>query len=158
MNQAVLERARSTSSRVSIVDCDVHITARSAADLYPWLSARWREHVEAIGPHVRGGLYNQEPHPRMMARGMRADAYPEEGGPPGCSLPLLQQQHLDPNGIEFGMLIALGRGIFEERNQHFARIIAISTKGRGPIFPEKPVFAWPSDNSSLQAAAPVNAT
>jgi GAF domain-containing protein len=43
-----------------------------------------------------------------------------------------------------------------ERNQHFARIIAISTKGRGPILSEKPVFAWPSDNSSLQAAAPVN--
>ena len=72
----------------------------------------------------RGGLYNQEPHPRMMARGMRADAYPEEGGPPGCSLPLLQQQHLDPNGIEFGMLIALGRGIFEERNQHFAEALS----------------------------------
>ena len=94
----------------------IHITACSAADLYPWLPARWRQHVEAIGPHVRGGLYNQEPHPRMMARGMRADAYPEEGGPPGCSLPMLQQQHLDPNGIEFGMLIALGRGVcFEER-------------------------------------------
>jgi len=62
--------------------------------------------------------------PRMMARGMRADAYPEEGGPPGCSLPLLQKQHLDPNGIAFGMLIALGRGIFEERNQHFAEALS----------------------------------
>jgi hypothetical protein len=122
MNQAVLERttARPASTRAYIVDCDVHITARSAADLYPWLSAHWREHIESIGAHVRGGLYNQEPHPRMMARGMRADAYPAEGGPPGCSLEMLQKQHLDPNGIEFGMLIALGRGIFEERNQHFA--------------------------------------
>ena len=128
MNQDLLERtaARPAATRAYIVDCDVHITARSAADLYPWLPARWRQHVEAIGPHVRGGLYNQEPHPRMMARGMRADAYPEEGGPPGCSLPLLQQQHLDPNGIEFGMLIALGRGIFEERNQHFAEALSIA--------------------------------
>ena len=126
MNQDLLERttARSAATRAYIVDCDVHITARSAVDLYPWLPARWRQHVEAIGPHVRGGLYNQEPHPRMMARGMRADAYPEEGGPPGCSLPLLQNQHLDPNGIEFGMLIALGRGIFEERNQHFAEALS----------------------------------
>jgi uncharacterized protein len=126
MNQAVLERsiARPAPTRAYIVDCDVHITARSAADLYPWLSAHWREHIETIGPHARGGLYNQEPHPRMMARGMRADAYPEEGGPPGCSLPMLQQQHLDPNGIEFGMLIALGRGIFEERNQHFAEALS----------------------------------
>ena len=62
----------------------------------------------------------------MMARGMRADAYPEEGGPPGCSLAMLQKQHLDPNGIEFGMMIALGRGIFEERNQHFAEALSIA--------------------------------
>jgi predicted TIM-barrel fold metal-dependent hydrolase len=126
MNQAVLERTNAPPSpiRAYIVDCDVHVTARSAVDLYPWLSARWREHVETIGPHIRGGVYNQEPHPRMMARGMRADSYPEEGGPAGCSLPLLQKQHLDPNGIEFGMLIALGRGIFEERNQHFAEALS----------------------------------
>jgi predicted TIM-barrel fold metal-dependent hydrolase len=126
MNQVVLERPRTgpVRTRGHIVDCDVHITARSAVDLYPWLSAQWRAHVERIGPHVRGGIYNQEPHPRMMARGMRADSYPEEGGPPGCSLPLLQRQHLDPNGIEFGMLIALGRGIFEERNQHFAEALS----------------------------------
>jgi len=126
MNQVVLERPRTgpVRTRGHIVDCDVHITSRSAVDLYPWLSAQWRAHVERIGPHVRGGIYNQEPHPRMMARGMRADSYPEEGGPPGCSLPLLQKQHLDPNGIEFGMLIALGRGIFEERNQHFAEALS----------------------------------
>ena len=126
MNQIVLERSRiePVRARGHIVDCDVHITARSGVDLYPWLSAQWRAHVEKIGPHVRGGIYNQEPHPRMMARGMRADSYPEEGGPPGCSLPLLQKQHLDPNGVEFGMLIALGRGVLEERNQHFAEALS----------------------------------
>ena len=126
MNKELVEhpRAQEDRTRPYIVDCDVHITARSAVDLYPWLSARWREHGESIGAHVRSGLYNQEPHPRMMARGMRADAYPDEGGPAGCSLPLLQRQHLDPNGIEFGMLIALGRGIFEERNQHYAAALS----------------------------------
>lgn len=126
MNQQLVDPLRPDDKRAvaSIVDCDVHITARSAADLYPWLPARWREHVETIGAHVRSGVYNQEPHPRMMARGMRADAYPEEGGPAGCSLPLLQRQHLDPNGIQFGMLIALGRGIFEERNQAFAAALS----------------------------------
>ncbi len=126
MSHAVLERppVRPARAHATIVDCDLHIVAKSAADLYPFLSAKWRKHIETVGPHIRAGVYNQEPHPRMMARGMRADAYPEEGGAPGCSLPLMQKQHLDPNGIEFGMLIALGRGIFEERNQHFAEALS----------------------------------
>jgi predicted TIM-barrel fold metal-dependent hydrolase len=126
MSQALLERppVRPSRVRAHIVDCDLHIVAKSAAELYPFLSSQWRKHTETIGPHIRGGVYNQEPHPRMMARGMRADAMPEDGGPPGSSLSLMQRQHLDPNGIEFGMLIALGRGIFEERNQHFAEALS----------------------------------
>ena len=35
-------------------------------------------------------------HPRMMAAGQRADAYPADGGPPGSDLPLMRKQHLDP--------------------------------------------------------------
>ena len=42
-----------------------------------------------------------------------------------------------------------------ERNQHFARIIAITLKGRGPKSSEPPVFGWPLDKNPLQAAAPV---
>lgn len=43
-----------------------------------------------------------------------------------------------------------------ERNQHFARIIAITIKGQGPVSSRKPVFAWPLDKNLLQAAAPIN--
>ena len=57
----------------------------------------------------------QLPYPRMMAAGMRMDAFPEDG-PPGSDLELMRRQHLDANGVEFGMLIALSRGGMEERN------------------------------------------
>ena len=40
--------------------------------------------------------------PRMMASGMRLDAFPEQG-PPGSDLDLMRSQHLDPLGIEFGI-------------------------------------------------------
>jgi predicted TIM-barrel fold metal-dependent hydrolase len=81
----------------------------------------------------------------MMARGMRADAMPEEGGPPGSSLSLMQRQHLDPNGIEFGMLIALGRGIFEERNQHFAEALSTAIN-------EWQLASWVEKDKRLVAA------
>ncbi len=164
MNQDLLERtsARPAATRAYIVDCDVHITARSAADLYPWLPARWRQHVEAIGPHVRGGLYNQEPHPRMMARGMRADAYPEEGGPPGCSLPLLQKQHLDPNGKDRRLVAAI---IVPQEDAEFAaaeierrapdarfKQILLSPKAQEPLGRKR---YWPIYAAAERAGLPV---
>jgi len=39
-----------------------------------------------------------------------------------------------------------------ERNQHFARLIAITIKGTAPVAP-KPLFAWPLDKNRRQATA-----
>ncbi len=106
--------------RLMIVDCDIHPIQRSNRDLYPFLPKHWQQHMETFGPHVRQGLSERISWPRMMASGQRADAYPKEGGPPGSSYELMKRQHLDPNGVEHGMLIALSKGGMEERNQDYA--------------------------------------
>ena len=100
MNMPVLERNVQGKSKLSFVDCDIHPIQRSEKDLHPYLSAHWREHMSTFGGHVRQGLIGQVMHPRMMAAGQRADSYPKNGGPPGSDLELMQQQHLDFNGVE----------------------------------------------------------
>jgi hypothetical protein len=111
------------AQRLMIVDCDIHPAYRSPADLHPFLSARWREHMTTFGEHLRQGLSGQLAWPRMMASGMRVDAFPKDG-PPGSDLGLMRRQHLDPNGVEYGMLMQLSRGGMEERNLEFAAALS----------------------------------
>jgi predicted TIM-barrel fold metal-dependent hydrolase len=122
VNAPVLEKT--LQQRLAIVDCDIHPTHKSPAALRPYLSERWQEHAKTFGAHVRQGLNGQLTHPRMQAAGQRADAYPADGGPPGSDLPLMRTQHLDRNGVEIGMLVALARGGMEEQNQDFAAALS----------------------------------
>src|SRR5207237_1227856 len=85
---------------------------------------RWREHMAMFGEHLRQGLSGQLQWPRMMAAGMRIDAFPEDG-PPGSDLELMRRQHLDANGVEYGMLMQLSKGGMEERNLEFAAALAV---------------------------------
>ena len=110
--------------RLAIVDCDIHPTQRSVEDLFPYLPARWREHSTQFGPHIRQGLSSMIAYPRMMAAGQRADAWPANGGPPGCDLDLMRRQHLDVVGVETGMLVALSKGGMEERNPDYAAALS----------------------------------
>ena len=121
MNIAVRQAA--AAQRLKIVDCDIHPVYRTTAELHPFMSARWREHMATFGTHFRHGLTGQLPYPRMMAAGMRMDLFPEDG-PPGSDLELMRKQHLDANGVEVGMLIALSRGGMEERNLDFGAALS----------------------------------
>jgi predicted TIM-barrel fold metal-dependent hydrolase len=111
------------ASRLAIVDCDIHPAFRTPTELFPFLPARWREHMVTFGEHVRHGLSGQLPYPRMMAAGMRVDSFPEQG-PPGSDLGLMQRQHLEPNGVECGILMPLSKAGMEERNLEFAAALA----------------------------------
>jgi uncharacterized protein len=122
MNIAV--RQANATQRLQVVDCDIHPVYRTTAELHPFMSARWREHMATFGTHFRHGLTGQLPYPRMMAAGMRVDSFPEDGGPPGSNLDLMRKQHLDANGVEYGMLIALSRGGMEERNLDFGAALS----------------------------------
>ena len=112
------------SQSLAFVDCDIHPIQRSLADLFPYMSERWVSHAKTIGPHIRQGLSSMQAHPRMMAAGQRADAYPERGGPPGSDLDLMRRQHLDASGVEIGMLVSLSKGGMEERNTDYARALS----------------------------------
>ena len=117
-------RHATAAAKLSIVDCDIHPAFRKPSDLYPFLPARWREHMTTFGEHLRQGLSGQLAWPRMHAYGMRADAFPEQGGPPGSDLELMRRQHLDANGVEHGMLMQLSKGGMEERNLEFAAALS----------------------------------
>jgi hypothetical protein len=82
-------RTRRTTETDSFIDGDIHPAFRQVSDLHPFLPARWREHLQTYGEHLRQGLSGQLAYPRMMASGMRADAFPEQG-PPGSDLELMR--------------------------------------------------------------------
>ena len=110
-------------TRLTIVDCDIHPAFSKPTELHPFLPQRWREHMVTFGEHLRHGLSGQLPYPRMTAGGMRVDSFPEEG-PAGSDLKLLQEQHLDANGVEVGMLMPLSKSGMEERNLEFAAALS----------------------------------
>ena len=45
--------ARPQDAAIKLVDCDIHPTVRSMKDLHPYLSARWREHLDTFGQRFR---------------------------------------------------------------------------------------------------------
>jgi uncharacterized protein len=93
-----------------LVDCDIHNTPASEAVLRPYLSERWRRHLERFGQRSRHGLAQGYPYPKGTPGAARVDAWPPDGGPPGSSLAFLREQLLDPLGISFGILNHLGTG------------------------------------------------
>ena len=129
MNKPIPEREVQSGQKLGFIDCDIHPVQRTPKDLHPYLSAQWREHADSFGPHVCQGLVGQLAHPRMMANGMRADAYPSNGGPPGCDLEMMQRQHLDAYGCEVGMMVCLSRGGMEERNLEFGAALSHAVNG-----------------------------
>ncbi|HXV44620.1 MAG TPA: amidohydrolase family protein [Anaerolineae bacterium] len=83
-----------------IIDCDLHNTVPSAEALLPYLSAHWREYISQSA--FKGPV--DTAYPPGAPTSARPDATPAEGGPPGSSLALLQEQVLDTWNVEFGIL------------------------------------------------------
>ncbi len=108
MTRAVVQGSTRVASRqqMSIIDCDIHNAVNGLADLFPYLSARWRRHAETIGMRGRFALAEGLAYPRNSPLACRADSWPEHGRP-GSSLELMRRQHLDALGIEVGVLNCL---------------------------------------------------
>ena len=137
-----LERNAAQNSRLAVVDCDIHPTMR-AGELLKYLEPRWAEHFKVHGGFIRQGLSKILAHPRMQPATSRVDSWPPEGGPPGSSLSFMQQQHLDGNGIEYGMLQPLGPS-GTQRNLDFGAALATA-------FNDWQVDAWTSQEKRLKA-------
>ena len=56
MNVPVLDRQRTQETLPSIIDCDIHPSPRSLADIKPYLPERWRRHMETYGNNSREAL------------------------------------------------------------------------------------------------------
>ena len=93
-----------------LVDCDIHNQPASDARLRPYLSERWRRHLERFGARSRHGLAQGFPYPKGAPGAARVDAWPPDGGPPGSSLAFLREQLLDPLGVQVGVLNCLHAG------------------------------------------------
>jgi predicted TIM-barrel fold metal-dependent hydrolase len=95
--------ATARRNRGPVVDCDIHNSVWPGA-LTPYLSKRWRRHGELFGSRTHpGSLY-----PKGAPSAARHDAWPPSGRPPGGDLEFMREQHLDPEGIEYGVLNCLG--------------------------------------------------
>ncbi len=106
-----------------IVDCDIHPSSSSFEEFKPFLSKRWWDHLNTYGMFVRQGFKEMLAFPRMQAEVSRLDAWPPSGGPPGSDLDFMRQQHLDPNGVEVGVLIPLRLNSGSQRNIDFGQAL-----------------------------------
>ncbi|TKB09219.1 MAG: amidohydrolase [Mesorhizobium sp.] len=102
---------RSTSS-AGIADSDIHPEFKDRYGLHPYLSKRWRDHLDQYGELGFEALAGGYLYDGYTPLALRRDAWPDEGLP-GSDLALMSKQHLDPNNVVFGVLepmVALGNG------------------------------------------------
>ena len=116
-------RKRPRTSRLRIIDCDIHPSIHAHTDLNPFLPKRWQEHLKTYGSHLRTPYIGTTPYPRSSPLIARRDAWPPTGGPPGSDLDFMRKQHLDPLDVEFGILQVLDLFIFSQQNLEFGAAI-----------------------------------
>jgi predicted TIM-barrel fold metal-dependent hydrolase len=120
-----LQSRPTSSSRagLAIIDCDVHPSLRTIKDLHPFLSARWRQHLDTYGIRIPTPFLNSSAYPKATPALSRRDAWPPNGQPPGSDLPFLRKQLLDAYNVEYGILQTLSPIGMQERNQEFGAAI-----------------------------------
>jgi hypothetical protein len=118
-------RARNADkTRLRIVDCDIHPSLRSQADVLPFLSKRWQKHLATYGMHLRTPYTSTTPYPRSSPLICRRDAWPPTGGPPGSDLAFMREQLLDLVDVELGVLQVLDMFIFSQQDLEFGAAVA----------------------------------
>src|ERR1700736_1456256 len=145
IDRPILEQEAAAKSRFQIIDCDIHPSLNSRADLSAFLPKRWQEHLKTYGDHLRTPYIGTTPYPRSSPLIARRDAWPPTGGPPGSDLDFMRKQHLDPLDIEFGMLQVLDMFIFSQQNLEFGAAIQRAVN-------EWQLAHWTSREPRLKAA------
>ncbi|TSD47056.1 amidohydrolase [Rhodococcus sp. KBS0724] len=91
-----------------IVDVDIHPVPKPGV-LRPYLSERWRRHIDEYGVRTTNGLADLGEYPQLYGGAARADAWPEFGSP-GSDLDMIRRQLLDKHDVELGVLQCLTPG------------------------------------------------
>ncbi|MCZ8517568.1 amidohydrolase family protein [Paenibacillus filicis] len=101
-----------------IIDTDIHNAIRRREDMLPFLPKVW--HQQWMDNEV--GVYGQYYSPLGV---MRKDAVPDSGGSPGSDPLYVLKHHMDPYGIDFGILTGSGvLGISLHADPDYANAIA----------------------------------
>lgn len=125
MSIDVLPRAkREVATRLGIVDTDIHPLPQSLKSLYPFLSRRWREHLDVFGLFSPEPFLGHPPYVKATPLVGRRDAWPPSGGPPGSDVDFMRKQHLDPFQVEHGMLVPMYPNPAAERNPGLAEALS----------------------------------
>jgi predicted TIM-barrel fold metal-dependent hydrolase len=85
----------------AFIDCDHHPEIDSVKDLYPYLSQRWRDHIDAYGTRGTAGGY----YPRFMDH--IEDARPPSGRRSGSEYAFVKTNFLDRWNLVYGILTPL---------------------------------------------------
>jgi hypothetical protein len=132
-------------SRTAIADGDIHPVRKSRTDLYPFLSERWRQHLETFGPLPRQGSQAGQAYPKGQPNGGRLDAWPPGGGKPGSDLGFLRRQLLDEHNICFGVMNVTGENGQYCQNQDLGAALCRAIN-------EWQVAEWTSKERRLKAS------
>ncbi len=92
-------------TREAFIDGDVHNYLADPAELHPYLSARWRRHLETVSITITG-TYPGSTYPKLQPYAARADAWPP-GKLPGSDLDFMRRQLLDAWDIQYAVLNTL---------------------------------------------------
>lgn len=125
MNIALEHKTRPRDAVLGLVDCDIHPKC-SLAELRPWLSNRWWDHLHTYGVRARHGFVRGTPFPKITPGAMRRDAWPPGGGLPGSDLDFMRAQHLDHYGITHGIMNPLFPSGQGEQNAAFSAALAFA--------------------------------
>ncbi|MGZ3408759.1 MAG: amidohydrolase family protein [Xanthobacteraceae bacterium] len=109
MNVHAPAPARDHNTKLGLIDVDIHPRPKSPADLKPYMSPQWWDHLQMFGSRRRHGYVKGHPYPKAHpADGQRLDAWTPDGGMPGSDLDFMRKQHLDVYGVDFGIMNPLG--------------------------------------------------
>ena len=106
MAVALEKKTRRESTKLAVIDCDIHNIPPSEQALTPYLPKRWRRHHQTYGKRN----YTGAQYPRANPSAARADSWPPSGTLPGSDLDFMRKQLLDPWDIEYGILSPLTFG------------------------------------------------
>ncbi|NMH96369.1 amidohydrolase family protein [Pseudonocardia acidicola] len=139
---------RSHRARTTLIDCDVHNAVPSDAALIPYLSARWRRHLELVGSRTFSPFTTGYAYPKAAPFASRHDAWPPGGALPGSDLDFMRAQLLDAYDIEFAVLNCLYRAP-EQRYDAYAAALAAAVN-------DWQVEHWLSRDRRLRASITVS--
>lgn len=112
-------RPSSLPAKLEIIDCDVHVTVKSVADMKPFLTERWWNHLRDYGMRPRHGFQQGDPYPKAAPRAARRDAWTPEGFQPGSDLAFMREHYFEPYNVKCSILSPLNPTGQGDQNTEF---------------------------------------